>query len=276
MPRPDRISGARRSPVARLAWFVAGSFALAWIPWLSVIFVKGMSTRLALVGLYAPAVSALGVARITGGGAEVRDILGRLLRIRFKLRWWTLATLLMPATYGLAAFATTGQHVRLLLGPTSWWFLPLSFAYLLVVTAGEEIGWRGYALPLLLETKIPPIAAAIALGILWGVWHIPLRMASGLSAFPLPLFILFTVALSVVYLILLQRSGGSLIPALLLHASTDIAPRVVDVSKLEWRFWLASAIVLLVIATLLSISVARLGKDQQRGVTRRSTPVGDA
>jgi membrane protease YdiL (CAAX protease family) len=194
---------------------------------------------------------------MTGGRREVGAILARLLRFRFKFRWWLLAMLLMPATYGAAALVTSGKQLHLLLNPSSWWFLPLSFAYLVVVTAGEEIGWRGYALPLLLETRMPPTVAATVLGVLWGVWHIPLRIPSGLSAFSLPLFIVFTASLSVVYLVLLQRSGGSLIPALLLHASTDLAPRVMDISKLDSRFWLAAVIVLLTVAVLLCIIVSQ-------------------
>ena len=251
MPPEVQIHDTGRTNAARLAWFFAGSFALAWIPWLAVILIKGTSTHLALIGLGAPALAALTVAAIEGGRPAIRKILARLLRLRFNVRWWILAIVLMPATYTLAAFATTSHDIHLLLNASSWWFLPLSFAYLLVVTAGEEIGWRGYALPLLLETRVRPLAAAIGLGVLWGVWHIPLRMASGLSAFPLPLYILFTVALSVVYLILLQRSGGSLIPALLLHASTDIAPRVIDVSKLQWPFWLAAVTILFIVIALL-------------------------
>ena len=268
------INNARRTSAARLAWFFAGSFALAWIPWLAVILVKGMPTNLALVGLYAPALSALTVAGIKGGRAEVTEILARLLRFRFKPRWWMLAIFLMPVTYAVAAFTTSGHDIHLVLNPNSGWFLPLSFAYLLVVTAGEEIGWRGYALPLLLETRAPPLAAAIGLGVLWGAWHIPLRIASGLSAFPLPLFMLFTVALSVVYLILLQRSGGSLIPALLLHASTDIAPRVIDVSKLQWPFWLAAVAILLIVITLLwKFGAAAKSMREEVGPARLGRPL---
>lgn len=253
MQRKIVMNGARPRTSSRLAWFFAGSFVLAWIPWLAVILVKGMPARLALVGLYAPALSALTVAGMSDGRREVAAILARLLRFHFKLRWWLLAMLVMPATYGAAALLTPGQQLHLLLNPSSWWFLPLSFMYLVVATAGEEIGWRGYALPLLLETRMPPTVAATVLGVIWGVWHIPLRIPSGLGAFSLPLFIVFTASLSVVYLVLLQRSGGSLIPALLLHASTDLAPRIIDISKLDWRFWLVAVIVLLTIAALLSI-----------------------
>lgn len=247
----------RRLPGVRLAWFFAGSFALAWIPWLTVILVKGTSTRVAVVGLYAPALSALAVAGLTGGRREIVKILARLTHVRFNPRWWLLAILLMPAVYGVAVVVSDYRHIRLLLGSNSWWFLPLSYLYLMIATAGEEIGWRGYALPLLLETRIPPLAGAIGLGVIWGVWHIPMRLSSGLAAFTLPLFILFTTALSIIYLVLYRRSNGSLISAIMLHASTDFAPRVFDISEVQWQFWLTADVVLMIAATALWISGPR-------------------
>lgn len=259
---------AYRPALTRLTLFFVASFALAWIPWLAVILVKGTPTRLAFVGLYAPAVAALATAALKGGRREVRTIIARLSPIQIDARWWLLAIVLMPATYGIAAIAAGGwQSIHPLLNASSWWFLPISFAYLLIITAGEEIGWRGYALPLMLEARIPPLVAAIALGIVWGAWHIPLRIPSGLSSFPLPLFILFTTALSVVYLVMFQQSGGSLLPALLLHASTDFAPRVIDISKLSSQFWLIADVALLfVCAVLCGLGYARKNQSSLRTI----------
>jgi membrane protease YdiL (CAAX protease family) len=74
----------------------------------------------------------------------------------------------------------------------------------------------------------------------------------------LPLFIPFTTLLSIVYLVLFQQSGGSLLPAVLLHASTDLAPRVIDISRVSWRFWLvADCFLLLVVITLCVVGHAR-------------------
>lgn len=249
----------RRQAFGRLFYFSVAAFAIAWAPWFAVMLIKDTSAKLALIGLFAPAIAALTVAGATGGWREVRSILERFTSVRVGAAWWLFALLLMPAVYAMAAFAVGDrQSIHLLAPPNSWWFLLLSFLYLLVITAGEEIGWRGYALPLMLAARVPPVLAAIALGIAWGAWHLPLRGASGLTNFPLPLFLLFTTLLSIMYMAIFQQTGGGLIPALLLHASTDFAPRVIDISRLAWPFWaIVSAVLALTAIALCAFGCAR-------------------
>ena len=50
---------------------------------------------------------------------------------------------------------------------------------------GEEIGWRGFALPRLQRDR-SALAASMWLSLLWGLWHIPLFFFSaGLGTMPL-------------------------------------------------------------------------------------------
>ena len=44
--------------------------------------------------------------------------------------------------------------------------------FLIVATLGEEIGWRGLALPAL-ERKYSAFWASFILGLLWATWHVP-------------------------------------------------------------------------------------------------------
>jgi uncharacterized protein len=57
-------------------------------------------------------------------------------------------------------------------GTISWYVMLFAIAVSMWAQAGEEIGWRGYALPLMLE-KFGLAMASILLGIIWAAWHLP-------------------------------------------------------------------------------------------------------
>jgi membrane protease YdiL (CAAX protease family) len=56
----------------------------------------------------------------------------------------------------------------------------LPFFVVLVLTdgLGEETGWRGFALPRLLD-RTGPLPASLLLGVMWAVWHLPLFWTVG-------------------------------------------------------------------------------------------------
>ena len=87
---------------------------------------------------------------------------------------------------------------------------------------GEEPGWRGYALPKLLE-NMRPAGASLVLGVVWTVWHWPLVFVpqwagDGLS---LPIFIPFytitVISLAYIMTRLFQWSRGSVLMVIWVH-----------------------------------------------------------
>jgi membrane protease YdiL (CAAX protease family) len=87
---------------------------------------------------------------------------------------------------------------------------------------GEEFGWRSYLQLRLLPGR--PLLAAVAVGLIWGIWHVPLILMGyqypdhrliGLVVFPVS-----TVLLSIV-LGWLRSSTGSIWPVCLAHASIN-------------------------------------------------------
>jgi membrane protease YdiL (CAAX protease family) len=120
-----------------------------------------------------------------------------------------------------------------------------------VINSGEEIGWRGFGLPKLLETVKSPLLASLILGVVWGLWHLPIYLLPGQSSFPYPLFLLLTVGSSFIYTSLFIKTKGSLLPAVLLHASTDIGPRIFQIAKFTPAIWLTIDIFILITAALL-------------------------
>ena len=50
--------------------------------------------------------------------------------------------------------------------------LPSAVTMIVVWSIGEELGWRGYALPRLME-QMGPVWASLVIGIAWWMWHTP-------------------------------------------------------------------------------------------------------
>lgn len=53
--------------------------------------------------------------------------------------------------------------------------LPLNFFFVFAAFLGEEYGWRYYLQPLLME-KIGPKKGILLLGVMWGLWHLPINI----------------------------------------------------------------------------------------------------
>ncbi|UWZ82354.1 CPBP family intramembrane glutamic endopeptidase [Occallatibacter riparius] len=243
---------------AQLVTFFTASFLLAWAAWIPVIKRPSLPSQLAFIGLFAPALAGLLTAALFGGAPAVRQVMRRLRIVAFPLRWALLAAFIMPAIYFAAVLALRASRSAgtgaLFIG-NSPLFILAAFLWLLFVNAGEEIGWRGFALPQLLALYNRPVLVSLALGLIWGIWHMPLYLLPGQSAFPFPLFLIFTCVQSVLYALLFLRTKGSLLPALLLHAGTDIAPRIFQLTLVPPAFWMVVDGLLAVVVTVLVVAL---------------------
>jgi membrane protease YdiL (CAAX protease family) len=88
---------------------------------------------------------------------------------------------------------------------------------------GEELGWRGFALPRM-QAYDSALKASLVIGILWGSWHLPLwligdRVTSDQLVRPL---LLAVIASSVICTRLYNNTGGSLLIIVLYHAAINL------------------------------------------------------
>lgn len=106
----------------------------------------------------------------------------------------------------------------------------------------EEVGWRGYATPLLQSAALQPVQAAIVVGVAWGLWHVPRDVVSGVIArlgpfdylvLFLPAFVLGTVAVSVIASYCMNRLGGGVIWAVFVHGLTNDAVGLSGAASVE-------------------------------------------
>jgi membrane protease YdiL (CAAX protease family) len=230
-----------------LLTYFALAFAISWGGVLMVVGPGGFpgtqeqyETLLPFVGLAllaGPPIAGILLTGLLYGRAGFRDLLTRMTRWRVGARWYAVAFLTAPILFMVVLLALS------LISPI---FLPSLFvsddkATLLLVgivgalIAGflEELGWTGFATPRLLA-RHGVLVTGLIVGVLWGAWHFLTNAfwASGtsLGAGALPLALFLTVrgfdllvgqmpAYRVLMVWVYDRTGGSLLVAILMHAS---------------------------------------------------------
>lgn len=243
------------------SWIVWLSLAAAVNGWLPVSVTSSSVTFIVwmIAGAWMPTLAALLVTARAEGRAGVRDLLSRLARWRVNWRWYGVA-LFLP--FSLAALASI-IHVALGGDPPPGPAMEPLFAPLIVLLASlpihlvvggalaEELGWRGYALPRL-QRRLGMAGAGMALGLIWGVWHLPTFLIpnSGQSHLPLGGYLLLVAAWSQLFVWLINRARGSVLIAVLFHAamnaaiSTALPVFMGDDIRAGWMFigllWLAA------------------------------------
>jgi uncharacterized protein len=227
----------------RLAVFFLLTFLISWSAWLaSWPPVTGLERAVFHLGVFAPGIVAAVLTLRHEGKAALATLLGRLVRGDVGLRWYLFA-LTFTATLKL----TVAVIYRIVWG--AWphfgaapWYLLLGGAllsFILFGQAGEEVGWRGYAIPRLAE-RLGLARASLLLGVVWAVWHLPLFLLPGspTTGQSFPLYVVQVTGLSVVFAWLYARTGGSLLLTMLLHAAfnntKDIVPSAVPGATNTW------------------------------------------
>lgn len=247
---------AAEHPVAA---YVVLAYAISWTLWTPYVLGGGgpIVVTLYFVGALGPAASALLITRAID--APVRPWARQIVKWRVPSRYYLYALGLPALLFTIVNIELVlfGQDIDLsLLGDR----LPAYLAtFLLVVTIGggfEEPGWRGFALPRL-QARHTPVKATLILGLVWGVWHLPLY---GLAFVGPIIFVFF-------YTWLYNRTGSVLL-CILLHAS--FTPALDHLVLREDNLGVDLAIVATLVAAAAAIVVltkGRLGYDPRTAQT---------
>lgn len=167
------------------ARFFGLTFLLSWAVWLpldlahfrlgGVSIAENTSAAVRLLGVLMPATAAIILTALDGGREGLGNLLKRLGIWRVRWVWWAAAVAVQPGLAVGIAWSiglTDPSHPILPVPPQSAPSLAINILFLGIATLGEEIGWRGIALPSLQQRKSALRASAI-LGTLWAIWHIP-------------------------------------------------------------------------------------------------------
>lgn len=176
------------------------------------------------ITVWSPTLIALILSLIFGGTLEARRLLGRLFRRLSDHTSWYLIGLLVPfASVALAVI--TSRHFHEGASFISRAALPMTVALQLFTGAmGEELGWRGFLLPLL-QSKFSSQVAAIIMGITWALWHLPSFYFPGLAQqhTPMAAFLLMVAAFGVFLALLFNRTHGHVLSTMLAHFSLNMS-----------------------------------------------------
>jgi membrane protease YdiL (CAAX protease family) len=229
--------------------FFLTAFAWSWLFWIwEALASHGLissplpSDLMELLGVFGPTFAAIILTVIYAGRVGLRELLGRLLVWRVGVQWY-IFVLLWPALFSLLTTAIhilSGGSAPDFANPPIMSLYPLPpeaktvgllpllvFVFLqqtfIGSSMGEEIGWRGYALPRLLKTK-NALYASLILGVIWGIWHLPRFFSQGnplVNVF-FGWFFLGIVADTIFFTWIYNNTKGSLLLVLLFHTSIAI------------------------------------------------------
>ncbi len=218
--------------------FFGLTFAYSWGLWLPAILL-GLADRygltlyfiLAFVGAFAPLASALTLITRRHGWKESRKFIKQALDFKTKPFLYLMALLVPLAVAAVAHYLAPQFNLPVadMLFPeesVSPWLLAVPyFFYILFIGGGqEEFGWRGYAQQPLQE-RYGVIKASLLIGVVWGVWHLPLwAFPDAQGNYSALAFVMHTTGVSLVYGWLYNASKQNLITSFLFHAMWNTAP----------------------------------------------------
>lgn len=281
--RSDRSLWLYFSLAYAISWVI---WAPLWLPALGVSGLPVLPYHHAL-GAAGPMLAAIAVTWRETGWDAVRTLLRRLLEWR---DCFGLLAVALIAPFAITAIAVvvarlSGDSAVSLaaIGHSREFpeFSTVGFLFYNFFTfgIGEEVGWRGFALPRL-QSNMSAFRATLLLTLGWALWHAPLFLyrpgytAMGPAGILGWLVSLLTGAILLTWLY--NSSGGSLLVVAVFHATIDVAftsdfasPLVTNISGAFITVW---GVLVLLIAGPRRLSKSAAAWDGDHRSSRVGTP----
>jgi len=206
-------------------WAPIVAAAQGWVKW-------NVPFALYYLGSFGPMLAAIIVTALTEGGAGLRALFGRLLKGRVRFGYFAFSVFgpfVLLVIARIASRLMTGVWPDInLLGKADYFpYLGIPAVlvlWLLTYGLGEEMGWRGFALPHM-QNKMSARTASVILAVFWALWHLPAfffrdtYQTLGLVGFPL--FLVNMIFASILLTWLYNSTHGSLLMVVIFHAFFD-------------------------------------------------------
>lgn len=172
-----------------------------------------------IIGGFVPSIVGLLMYRITDGPSEFKKALKRSIQLKIGFKWYVISL----------SIVILGGFSQILLNS----ILGHSFDYSIIITQlpsiipliilgplSEEYGWRGYLLDKL-QARLNPLTSSLIVGIVWGLWHLPLFCMNGTSqnvlAIPFIGFVVNLISISIIMTWIKNNTKQSLWSAIFFH-----------------------------------------------------------
>ena len=261
-----------------LLYFFILTFALAWAMWLPAALIK-LSGGTSILGpdkvgsfaRWAPGIAAIIITAFLTGKQGSRDLF-RLLKIwKVPIGWFLFVLLFQPALLFISKWIDLSLLDRSyeVISPLSTTDIEAPFIFIAIgaiISAipgafMEELGWRGFALPML-QGKNNALVASIILGLIWGLWHVPAIMyLEGTDIWNIVWAVLNTISVTILFTWIFNNTKGSLLLVTLFHVSIEYSKYffgAIPSGTADIVTWLVAVIV------LIFTGVANLSKIRER------------
>jgi uncharacterized protein len=261
------IALMRRQP---LIWFFVIAFAWTWafvIVFLILFPLPDIIVR-TTPGDFGPLIAAVVMSGVVAGRAGVKQLFKRMVQWRVGLAWYAFALIGLPLLYIASIAAVPGALASFKAPELSTVLLYPVFYIVLLAIGGpltEEPGWRGFALSRL-QQRWGPMVGTVILGLMWAAWHLPnyfrpdwAAFNGGLSFSGIAFFAIATVSMSTILTWAFNHTGGSILMAILIHASLNFSQGLTgDLFPAAKNNEVAPVVALAVLA--LAIAIATRGR----------------
>jgi uncharacterized protein len=257
--------------------FMAATFTATWTAYFTIVLLSlnpytMPGLPLFLLGGSAPSWVGVLMVLFTYKKEQRRDYFRRCYSFKqIHLKWWVVILFLFPLIYALIvlldmSLGSTAPGMDQLKGLVAApWLIPL--ATLMSFLSGpwsEEFGWRGYSLDPLVK-RFGKMNGAVVLGLIWGVWHLPLFLMpqtwhgqSGFHFIGFWSFMLYSIGLSCFMAWVYFGTNRSILSGFMIHLISNFTGNLLY--PFSDRVLIIRTIVILVLGLALGVLMQRMSR----------------
>jgi membrane protease YdiL (CAAX protease family) len=216
---------------------------------------------------YMPTLAAVIVVGKTQGREGLRALFRKLTIVRVGVGWYLFAIFGLAFMYigaillynqfsGLTPISVLSKNTPPFSSPLELVSQIVILFLIIGIVNGEELGWRGFALPRL-QAKYDALTSSLILGVIWSVFHLPLFFTltgSSQSDWSFTNFLISTIAMTTLYTWMYNNTRGSVLLAYLFHAAANTWSQVFSIDHANQSLnWIITGV--LVLAAVIVVAV---------------------